>query len=296
MESPKPTSSRPPSLFRPLTTPPANVNVLRAALGKYAAAYDVPVARVQHWVSFMVLAGALERMQHVRGTRPTFVLKGGVTLELRLKGIARATRDLDAILTVDTEDPVRLLDDALSQPYGEFTFGRSSEPRLIGPAVQIHVKLAYRGRSWGTVQLELTRSDVPQVEYEAIEAMDLSVFRLDGPPTVSCLSLRYQIAQKIHAVTTPTDERGRENPRFRDLADLLLLQGLVGDDLSPIRVACVDVFHHRHGHAWPPVITVPRSWDQAYTVLAHDLGLSTTSVYRAAEAVQQFIDRVASAT
>lgn len=41
---------------------------------------------------------------------------------------------------------------------------------------------------------------------------------------VQGLALRWQIAQKLHAVTEPPLRAGGENPRYWDLIDLQLLQ------------------------------------------------------------------------
>lgn len=61
-----------------------------------SAEEGVATERMRRWVSTMALLSALER---VGGYQDRFLLKGGVALELRFKLRARATRDVDLIVT-----------------------------------------------------------------------------------------------------------------------------------------------------------------------------------------------------
>lgn len=70
-------------------------------------------------------------------------------------------------------------------------------------------------------------------------AIGIADFKLDGPERVTCLALRYQVAQKLHAVTEQPD--GRANHRFWDLIDLQFQRELLGNDLARVREACVDI-------------------------------------------------------
>jgi hypothetical protein len=69
----------------------------------------------------MVLLGALDR---VREADPVFLLKGGVAMEIRLRGRARATKDVDLVFFGDPQDLGDDLDRALVDPYSEFSFQR----------------------------------------------------------------------------------------------------------------------------------------------------------------------------
>jgi hypothetical protein len=62
------------------------------------------------------------------------------------------------------------------------------------------------------------------------------------------LAVRWQIAQKLHAVTEPPLRPGGENPRYWDLIDLQLLQALTGENLEPVKDAC-----QRPARPWPPI-------------------------------------------
>src|SRR5665811_335484 len=110
--------------------------------------------------------------------------------------------------------------------YSQFAFQRQRVERMPGtPFHRLSVKLLYRGRSWATLKLEVAPPEARGVDREPVPAIDIAEFGLDGPRVVQCLSTRFQVAQKVHAVTERFEHR--ENERFRDLIDLLLLRELV---------------------------------------------------------------------
>jgi hypothetical protein len=93
-------------------------------------------------------------------------------------------------------------------------------------------------------------------ELDRIRAIPLDPLRVPTPDTVSCVSLRYQVAQKLHACAEAFDQ-GRENDRFRDVMDILLVEDLLRDvGLAHVRDACVNVSQARRTHSWPPSLTV----------------------------------------
>lgn len=242
----------------------------------------------------MILAGALERVQDAAGN-PAFVIKGGVALELRLRLRARATKDFDATFHERFGDMLTTLDRALEEPYGAFQFARRGDIRDLGTrAKRIEIRVQYQNKPWATVQMEVSAAaDDRSIEVEQIPATSLEEFGIDGPEFVTCLSLRYQIAQKIHAVTAPPPV-DRTNDRFRDLADLWLLREL-GVDLGRLREACEEIFAQREMHGWPPAVVVPDHWAEPFGRLAGELGI-TTSIDEAASALARYISDIAQAS
>lgn len=240
----------------------------------------------------MVILGALDR---VRSTddRHTFVIKGGVAMEIRLGMSARATRDVDMTFCGDRESLDTALDIALADSYGGFSFRRSNlMPIGQTGAHRAQIKMDYRGKGWMTLDLEVTVADQSRVEVEMIPAISITDFQLLGPSRVATLSLRYQIAQKIHAVTEEIP--GRDNSRVRDILDLVLLADLVSD-MGRIKEACLDVFNARAAHEWPPVITVPSSWSKDYAGLVDNLALPAPTFDDAVTFVRDLIDNIADA-
>lgn len=290
----------------PSPPPPPSVGKLDKYVLAYANAEGVAVGRVRHWLSFMLLSGALDRAAQQPGG-PRFILKGGVALELRLPGRARATDDLDIVVVCDEDDLVAALDTALSgvsdtgsgttpaEPYLGCTFTRRPDIHPLGDkGARVWVQIAYRSQRWATVQIDLARPDASDTETERLGGIPLARFGLTGPRDVVCLSLRYHIAQKFHGMTkVPHD--GGENDRFRDALDLLLLRDLVADDaLSAVREACEETFRLRAEHAWPPVIALPPHWRAPFAALAAAVKLPVTGLTDAESALQTFLETLVS--
>lgn len=245
-------------------------------------------ARLRRWVSAMVLLGALQR----DGLEsPSFVLKGGVAVELRLGTGARTTQDVD-VTFAGGQDLLEALDAALGKPYRDFGFRRGAATPHGPHATRFDVRLSYRSRAWSTVRLEVSTPGASAGATERLAAIRLDALKLSGPTDIACLPLDHQIAQKLHAVTErPPD---RENARFRDLVDLLMLRELV-EGLRSLRGTCEATFEHRATHAWPPTLDVPDGWDVGYAALASEVGLAITDVHVAAEQVRGFIAAIAGA-
>jgi hypothetical protein len=113
--------------------------------------------------------------------------------------------------------------------------------------------------------------------------------QLDGPERIACVSVRFQIAQKLHACTEVYSD-GRENDRFRDLIDLHLLRDLLDDEALPaVRDACVEIFDSRAKHAWPPTVTIWPSWPAGFAAMAREVGFHTDDVQRAADDLRHLI-------
>lgn len=236
----------------------------------------------------MVFLGALGRVGEQE--TPRFVLKGGIAIELRLHHRARATKDVDAIFFGEADALEKDLDEALSEPYAGFTFQRHEVEEFGDDRFRrVNVKLFYRGRSWATLKLEVAQRESAKIDAEVVTAIPLDEFGLLGPEMVPCLSTRFQIAQKIHAVTEQFEDR--HNDRFRDLIDLILLRG-ISEDRQPIREACVEIFEVREKHAWPPDLVVQYGWAERFPALADEMQFPIRNVDEAADQVRRFIDEI----
>jgi hypothetical protein len=105
-------------------------------------------------------------------------------------------------------------------------------------------------------------------------------------------SLRFQIAQKLHAVSERPAER--TNDRFRDLVDLLVLRNRI-DDRPALRRACETTFASRATHPWPPSLDAPTTWQSGYASLAAEVGLQPVDVDDAAANLRELIAAITSA-
>lgn len=264
---------------------------LEQLITRHSRDESIAAARVRRWVSTMALLGALERAQP-RDDVPRFLLKGGVAIELRLRLGARATKDVDVVFRGGPGELLDALDETLAEPYRDFAF-RRGEPARLGPhALRFDVRLSYQTRAWATVRLEISGPEVGADEAEYVEAISLEHFKLSGPGEIACVPLRFQIAQKLHAVTERLVDRA--NDRFRDLVDLLVLRDLI-EDLPALRLACEATFAERATHGWPPVLDAPEAWRVGYARLAAEVGLSVADVDSATDHVRAFIATITSA-
>jgi hypothetical protein len=273
--------------------PPGNLSHLQRLANAAAADANMPAGRYQRWVNTQIISAVLERVRDEDG-EPLFTLKGGAAMELRLGINARASKDYDAAFRARAEDMLDALDRALAEDWAGFQLQRT-EPDLIRAtrATRMDVKLAYKGRPWGTVQLEVAPAEGQAgQEIDRVPARPLDPVQIEGPERIACVSVRYQIAQKMHACTEIYTD-GRENDRFRDLIDLQLLHDLVEDGgLPAVRHACIELFELRDTHAWPPEVTVHPSWPAGFAAMAADIDFYTQDVEIAAHALRQFISEI----
>jgi Nucleotidyl transferase AbiEii toxin, Type IV TA system len=268
--------------------PPSQSRHLEQLVSHYGRSTGVAPERVRRWVSVMVLLGALGRVGEQE--TPRFLLKGGIAIELRLRHLARATKDVDLIFFGEPEALEDDLDEALAQPYAGFAFQRHPAAAFgDGRFRRVEIRLFYRDRSWATLKLEVAQRESEQIDAEVVEAIPLDEFGLLGPEIVPCLSTRFQIAQKIHAVTEQFEDR--HNSRFRDLIDLLLLRD-ISEDREAIRDACIEIFDVRAQHAWPPELVIQFGWAERFPPLARAMEFPITDVEEAAIEVRAFIAEI----
>jgi hypothetical protein len=115
----------------------------------------------------MILGGQLERGS-AAAEGPRFTIKGAVALEMRLHLKARATRDLDLVVDdIGNADPIAALRSALDGSYQGFTFRLKGEAHVMPhETVRVQVALDYKGRSWGTAQVDLSPGEGDGTEIE----------------------------------------------------------------------------------------------------------------------------------
>jgi hypothetical protein len=238
----------------------------------------------------------LERSTGAGG--PQFIVKGGVALELRLRNRARATKDIDVVLRDAEADLADTLEQAVTgDPYQGFSFRRKGEPLLLdNGAVNMEFAVTYRGQPWTSISVDVARAEAGESDVEWLEAIVLTdAFGVTGPTLLPCLPLRFHVAQKLHGMTLPP-RPGKQNERFRDLVDLLLMEALVTHDYAAFREACELVFRSRNTHAWPPNLeAMPSHWAAPFTRLAEELELRETDVDTALIRVRSFVERILTA-
>jgi nitrogen fixation protein len=79
-----------------------------------------------------------------------------------------------------------------------------------------------------------------------------------------------QMAQKLHAVSDPTEDRAR------DLYDIYLIDSHLELNDSELLEAAVAEFERRATHAWPPKIALRDGWEATLSELLANDGLPVT--------------------
>lgn len=268
--------------------PPLNLAQLNHRVADIADALMVPEARIRQLLGTVIITQLLPS-----GTS----IKGGMSLKIRLgeRG-TRATRDLDVAAT-DQAKVAALLAERLAEGWGSVPasqrelkadpaapnrpafVGEVREQRKATPAgvppeyvlTPYRVSLSFLSAKnpFVSVPLEIGVDEfdgseiapwhvsiAPQI-VAACEALGCGT-----PGPVTLISWEQQIAQKIHAVTDPTQLRGH------DLVDLQLLwreaQADPSFDVTVLHQLCQRTFEFRtpsrveagkHPHPWPPLTT-----------------------------------------
>ena len=275
------------------TGPPPSAGVLARYAQAYARELGVADGRVRAWIAYMIMAGVLDRATNADS--PLFIVKGGVALELRLRDRARATKDIDIVLRDTTANLADSLEEALTgEPYQGFSFRRKGQPLLLdNGAVNMEFGVTYKGQPWTSVSVDIARAEAGEVDVEWVDAIALTdAFGVTGPSQLPCLPLRFHVAQKLHGMTLPP-RPGKQNERFRDLVDLVLMDAMITHDYAALREACELVFRNRNTHSWPPDLsTLPAHWAQPFARLAEELELVETDLEAAILRVRNSVARI----
>lgn len=253
-------------------------------------------------IASSVAIAAVQRAIDADG-RQLFLLKGGTLLQHRLNATARATKDVDGLIRGDLDEFILALDDALAEPWGPLTLRRAEvevvnvPTRVIKPR-RFDIILEIRGVTWRRIQFEVSSDEAGiSHEHETIEPPPLGGFGLPDPDVLVAIAMRFQIAQKLHAVTDPHEPPDSINDRARDVVDLLLLRDLAAATGRPtppeIRTSALAVFESRAAEAahlgrtprpWPPTIVGHAHWTGDFARAAASGGLELSLDQAVAEA------------
>lgn len=280
--------------------PPASLRSLRDRLTQASQREGIAFGRLQQHVGMVVIAQFMRDLQNDDGD-PLLLVKGGTSLELR-QGISgsRASKDLDAVTRHDIDVAHQQLAERARLGWEGFTATLTQPetinvPGLIIKPRRFTAKLAFGNRPFVSIPIEVSPSEAGNTE--AVGWTHSTALELVGLPTadpVACMTVDWQIAQKLHAVTAILNE-GRVNDRAHDLVDLQILEALVDDTAFASTLdACVQVFTARAQQSWPPKVTVYEHWDVIYHRAASSvptLDLAPTAA-DAADRVRDLIERI----
>ena len=270
---------------------PQPIERLEKTLARVSKEQGVAQDRLRRWVSFLALCGVLERAVS-EGILDNYDLKGGVALELRFAEGARATKDIDIGVPVERTKRLRVLQDALVLGFDDFTFLLKGKPLNMDKvdAIRLELAIRYRTRAWQTIDVDLGPSGRGVVEHVVPTIQGVAAMGLRVPPSVRCLNLSEQIAQKLHACTGPYSAG-----RARDILDILLIELLCELDVKSVRAAVEGVFAERATHPFPPTVRIAVEWQAELEVLAKELGYPTTSAAEIEARFRVFVESLAKA-
>lgn len=214
---------------------------------------------------------------------PDGAAKGGNSLKIRFgKDATRFSRDLDTARVSSLNDYISSLEDSLATGWCGFSGSiiprEPAAPKGIPTAYVMRpfeVKLAYNGKSWMTLPLEVGHNEIGDADdpdmitsLEAATIMKELGFPKPGP--IPCMKLEHQIAQKLHAVSSPGSERAH------DLIDLQIAVSNGEIDYAKTRAVCTRLFTYRAEQEWPPEISKGEGWDSLYASQADGLDVLST--------------------
>ena len=209
------------------------------------------------------------------------ILKGGGSLRFRYgSAFTRNTIDFDTTRRGELDDFLTSLRASLEAGWNGFTGQIVILPQASPKGVPfdyvmqpVDLKLRYKGQPWCTVNIEISHDEAGSSEERDMVPPPNEVqemFRRLGFPSpnpVALITLEHQIAQKLHAVSNPSER----NQRAHDLIDLQVIMKEGRVDLSRVQAICRELFAHRRTHPWPTYIRMRDEWSAIYNAQKLDL-------------------------
>lgn len=247
-----------------------------------------------------MMANAIAGQFLPRGT----ILKGGGSLRFRYgSAYTRNTIDFDATRRGELDAFLSNLRTSLDNGWNGFSGQIAILPQATPKGVPfeyvmqpLDMKLRYKGQPWCTVNLEISHDEAGATDIcdmVAPPAEVLAAFRGLGfpePGPVALITLEHQVAQKLHAVTNPSDH----NQRAHDLIDIQVIMREGSVDLKKVKGICVRLFAQRRMQPWPTLVKVRKNWESIYSAQKRDLNV-IAQVDEAAAWVNELIIRIESA-
>jgi hypothetical protein len=251
----------------------------------------LPLIRLRKLVAFERLLARLTLAQPT-----TWILKGGLALQLRLGSRARTTQDVDLLMRVDQRHVHETLVSAAARDlddWFQFEIAQATMivPDQIGTAYRFHTQALLDGRAFETFHVDVGLSDPVVEAVDKLVIPSLLAFA-DIPPTiVPCYPVTQHLAEKVHAYTLPRPRS--ENTRVKDLVDIVLLAGLNTLSADSLRQALWATFTTRNTHPlpdrWPDP---PPAWALPFRRQAAEVNLKYATLDEADVAARQFIEPV----
>jgi len=230
----------------------------------------------------------------VRSARSTWVVKGGVALQLREPHRARATKDLDlAVSGVELAEIEDLVSEAFAEdPDGDSFVITLTEIRPLPPVEagrhgwRLRIRVDLDGREFASIHVDvvtLTTEDGLTDRHHFPSALGFA-----GIPDVevALVDLDHHFAEKLAAYMTERPDR--ENTRVKDLTDLVLLVETGLEPTPRLRDVVKLVFAAREQDPPAALPTPPSAWSATYADQAASCRLTAITLDDAYRVVSEF--------
>jgi hypothetical protein len=252
---------------------------------------NIPLVRLRKQIAFERFIARLQTVQP-----DTWILKGGLAMQLRLGVQSRTTKDVDLLNQELSPDSCRdSLIEAVSQDMRDwFTFevGQKEEfPQDKFGGHRYHIRCLLDGRIFEAFHVDVGMGDLLLEDFDHLDFDPLLHFAEIAPIKVPCYPITQQIAEKLHALTRQFASGG--SSRVKDFVDILLLAGLGEIDGAVLSRAIQATFELRNTHPLPPEMPViSKNLHREYTRLAKELGLKFANFQDAEKALENFINPI----
>jgi hypothetical protein len=268
---------------------------LEDRLASQSAKTQTPLVRLRKLVAFDRFLARLVQVEP-----DTWLLKGGLVLQLRLSQHARTTKDMDLLSLVDQGEVSEILmRAALLDLQDWFSFAvRAAPAALPGPGhggLRFFVTALVAGRMFEGFHVDVGSGDPVIEPAEMLKTPSMLTFAGIPPVIVPCYPLTQHLAEKVHAYIRP--RAAGESTRVKDLVDILLIAEHMTINGPVLRTAIQATFTAQGTGDPPPKLPAPPpAWALTFRKLAEEVGLSCATLSEADQAARRFIDPVLGGT
>jgi hypothetical protein len=230
----------------------------------------------------------------------SWLLKGGVALDYRLRDRSRSTQDLD-LETANAEDRVgSLVLDATEVHLDDyFTYSVRRVPLYLADeeatTLRFRIEASIGGKRFDTVTLDVGIRDAASTRPETVVSRDLLRFADIPPVEIPTIPLTQHLTEKLHAYSR-VYAHDRPSSRVKDLVDIVLIVTEYSFEAEPLLVQIRQTFSSRGLHDIPRKFNRPPDfWAAGYQQMAQEITIDPDidSGHRIASA---FFDQVLSGT
>lgn len=251
---------------------------------------NIPIVRLRKQVAFERFITRL-----IKNQPDSWVLKGGLVLQIRLGLQARTTKDID-LLNIELSSSVyESLTEAARMDLNDwfsFEIEQSEEDRENDfGGIRYRVRCYLDGRMFESFHVDVGVGDLIVGKNDWLSFESILSFAGIEPTLVPCYPITQQIAEKFHALTRHYASGG--STRAKDFVDILLLAKLGSIDGRMLQEAINSTFDTRDTH---PVLSkvpaLPATLSRGYGRLARSLKLGYESYRDAEEALGEFLNPI----